>query len=66
MGDSAMFLQLILMCAAVLIAVIVVFSSKLLRTICIEAVLRRGQACEIHVKNDGVSVSRILSGDKED
>jgi len=59
-----MVLQIALMCAAVALAVIVICSSRLLRTICWEA-LRRRHPCEIQVHRDGVSVRQLSPKQKE-
>lgn len=48
--------QLILMFAAVAVAVIVLLSSKFLRTVSKEAILRPRHHCDIEVQGDKVSV----------
>jgi hypothetical protein len=63
---NAMYLQIVLMCVAVAVVIAIVFSSRLLRTICREAVLHRRQSCEIKVSNEGVSVNRLPSDGKGD
>ena len=60
-----MYLEIILMCMAVAIAVIVILSSRLLRTLCREAIFHRRQDCEIQVRGDGVSVKQLSSEQKE-
>jgi hypothetical protein len=59
-----MALQIVLMCAAVATAAIVICSSRLLRTICWEAIRRR-HPCEIQVRRDGVSVRPLSPTQKE-
>ena len=50
--------QLILMFAAVVVAVIVLLSSRFVRTVFKEAILRPRNHCDIEVQGDKVSVKR--------
>ncbi len=51
-------IELIIMFGAVLLSIVVLLSSKLVRTICLESIFHPRDQCELGVGNDEVTVNQ--------
>lgn len=51
-------IELIIMCVAVLLGIVVLLSSKVVRTICFEAIFHPQDHCKLEVRDGKVTVSQ--------